>query len=473
MIIAVVPVAGPRYAGVVQPQPVSIFVAMPGSTMGKRARWDDIEEIKQQLLQPVTDELASKLGRPASLSIEKDKRVSGPIHPSMFREAATADIYIADLSGANPNLYLELGVRWALRDGVTILISQDIKDDVKFNVSGNRVIPYGPMPNELKKAVGDIVESALAGMNNPDQIDSPVRSNFPTLTVLRSEWDAKAAEITRLKEMQAEDLIDAAAKSPLPRALELLRQAVDRNPGSIRAHFELGIALREADDYEEAISELRTVVDRNEDSADGWRELGVALSMSGQLSDAEDAFRHAVALNDGDPETWATLGGLRRRLARSPDGPGFDWQMLRESRDAYRRASQLLGNDTYALANEARLDLLLSAAEPAMRPAALKNLRKLENLARFEAEPDDAGHRDPWKLFDLADTLLLTGRASEGLAELHSAIDLIDPMARRSTLSSVIGPLRDFLAVDVLDEPATEAVREAIEVCEQAIEAAP
>jgi hypothetical protein len=35
----------------------------------------------------------------------------------MFREAVDADVYIADLSGANANVYLEPGVRWALGAG--------------------------------------------------------------------------------------------------------------------------------------------------------------------------------------------------------------------------------------------------------------------------------------------------------------------------------------------------------------------
>ena len=98
--------------------------------------------------------------------------------------------------------------------------------------------------------------------------------------------------------------------------------------------------------------------------------------------------------------------------------------MLREARVAYHHAGKLFSNDTYALVNEARVDLLLSAREPAGRPAILARLGKLEHLARYEAYPDAPERRDPWKGFDLADTLLLTGRTDEGLAELRSAIDL-------------------------------------------------
>ncbi len=450
--------------------PVRIFVAMPGSTMGEHAHWSDIAEIKRRLLEPAAQRFGQQLGRATELVIEKDKLASGPIHPSMFREAVYSDIYIADLSGANANVYLELGVRWALRDGVTILISQNLHDDIKFNVSGNRVIPYGPMPDELDLAISQIVATALRGMQEQPWIDSPVRNSIDLVTAPRSEWDGLREEIRRLRELQADELVAAAQKSPPARALELLRRAVDRNPANVRARCQLGAALRRAADYTGAIRELRVAVELDPGSAAGWRELGVTLSKSGQLAGAVEALQRAVGLDPSDAETWATIGGLRRRLARPAAGSAFDWPTLREARDAYRRASHLRTNDTYALVNEARLELLLSAVEPETRPAALRQLRKLENLARYEA--DSLDRRDPWKLFDLVDTLLLTGRVDEGLASLRAGIELIDSAHRESYLMSVIGPLQDFVAVDVLDEVTTAGVREAIGLCEQAIKTA-
>lgn len=448
-------------------QPVRVFVAMSGSTMGEQAQWANIEEIKRQLLQPVAERIGQEMGCPAELVIEKDKVGSDPIHPSMFGEAADADVYIADLTGANANVYLELGVRWALRDRTTVLIAQDV--NVKFNVSGNRVIPYGPMPDALHLAISQIAASALKGLQDPEWVDSPVRRGLPLVTAPRTEWEELRKEILRLKELQADELVAAALRLPSDQGIQMLRLAVDRNPVSVRAHYQLGVALRKAADYAGAISELQTVVSLDAASALGWRELGVALSKSGQpeqLADAVVAFQQAVQLNPDDAETWSNLGGLRRRLARTAAGSVFDWTMLREASDAYRHASRLLGNDTYPLVNAARIDLLLSAAEPGKRAAALTELRKLEFLARFEVgeHPDD-----PWKRVDLADTLLLTGRVDSGLDELRAGIDLIDPLNRESYLTSVVGPLRDFLDADVLDEATADGVRTAIQISEQAI----
>jgi tetratricopeptide (TPR) repeat protein len=452
------------------PQSVRVFVAMPGSTMGERARWANIEEIKRKLLQPVTDRIGEKMGCEAQLVIEKDKVDSVPIHPSMFREAVDADVYIADLTGANANVYLELGVRWALRDHTTILIAQDVK--VEFNVSGNRVIPYGPMPDELELAVSQITAAALTGLQNPELIDNPVRAGLSLVTILRTEWDGLRQEIARLKELQADELVAAALKLPAEQKIEKLRLALERNPVNVRAHFELGIALRKAADYEEAVRELQVVVSLDASHARGWRELGVALSKSGQpeqLADASAALQRAVELNPDDDEAWANLGGLQRRRARTSANPLFDWGMLREARDAYRHASRIRGNDTYPLVNAARIDLLLSANEPETRETALAELKKLRHLAQFEVveNPDD-----PWKRFDHADTLLLTGRVEDGLAELRAGINLIEPLNRTSYLTSVIEPLQDFLDAGVLDQIESDGVRTAIEINEQEIRSA-
>jgi uncharacterized protein YndB with AHSA1/START domain/DNA-binding transcriptional ArsR family regulator len=282
-----------------------------------------------------------------------------------------------------------------------------------------------------------------------------------------------ADKIARLRQAQADELLSAAGQAPdSGQAIELLQRAVDRDPGNVQARYELGVALSRTADYAAAVRELRTVLGLEEDLPEGWRELGVALSRSGQLTAAEEAFRRSLELDEDQPETWSNLGGLRRRMARSP-GPGtdapFDWAMLREARVAYGHASKLFSNDTYALVNVARVDLLLSAQEPASRPAILARLGKLEHLARFEAYPDAPARRDPWKAFDLADTLLLTGRTEDGLAELRAAIELVDPLDRAATLTSVIGPLQDFLRAGVLAEPAAGGVRAAIELCTQAL----
>ncbi|MFI9311091.1 tetratricopeptide repeat-containing protein [Streptomyces triculaminicus] len=445
---------------------VRIFVAMPGTSMGAQACWANIPEIRRQLLEPVASLIGEALGCQTHLVIEKEKTSMGTVHRSMFREAMDADVYIADLSGANPNVYLELGVRWALRDAVTVLVSQDIQE-VRYNASASRVIRYGPMPEELKEAQRQITQAAVEGLRQPERVDSPVREDSDYVTVPRLHYEALAAEIAGLRAQQGEDLIDAAlalSGDDQARGIELLHDAVARNPSSLRGHFELGIALRRENRYAEAESALQICVQLRADHAPSWRELGTTRSKHGALQDAADAFARALELDDSDAETWAILGGLHRRLARRDPPERFDAAELERALGCYRRAIALSGNDIYPRLNEARVELLLSGARSTDPSPVFDRFRRLEHLARFAAE-DTAG-TDPWPFFDLADTLLLTGREAEGLAQLRKAIGLVRPEEIEPVLSSVVAPLQDFLTCYQLLPPATaNAVSKAVAEC--------
>ncbi|MBD0741322.1 tetratricopeptide repeat-containing protein [Streptomyces sp. CBMA152] len=449
---------------------VRIFVAMPGSTMGEQAIWSSIPEIRRNLLEPVAERIAQKMGCHTELVIEKEKTATGAIHRSMFSEAFDADVYIADLSSANPNVYLELGVRWALRDGVTIPICQNVTE-VRYNASSSRVIPYGPMPDELEHSIRQITEAAVTGLQSPWRVDSPVRDGSAFMLISRQEYDFLQEEMRRLREQQAEDLINAAlVETSQTGRIALLREAVTRNPASAQAHFELGVVLRKEGRYAEAEQLLRTSVRLKDGFAPAWRELGLTLSKMGASDEAAiEAFDRAVALDDQDSETWATLGGLHRRLARHGRPPGsFDVIQLERSLSCYQRAGLLSGNKPYPLMNVARINLLLAGLRGTDTTPVIQQFRNLELLALFEAR--STGWADAWTLFDLADTMLLTGRGAEGLTELRKAVALIPPEERQAVLTSVIEPLQDMLSISGLLAPeAADAVQGAIEECQRSL----
>src|SRR5205085_8657996 len=252
-----------------------VFVAMPGTNMGPNAIYKNPEAVKENLLKPVIEKLSAKLGRKVELVIEKDKRQAGVIHASMFSEARDADIYIADLTGANPNVYLELGVRWALRDRVTVPISQNV-EDLKFNVFANRAILY--YPDILIKAVDDIVAAIEDGLKN-NICDSPVRLNSEYINITKAKLENLEAQIERLRKSRGEDLLRGAmATEKLSDRVALLIQAVEANPASVEASLELGKAYRGLSRYDEAIKSLEVVRRLDPNNAMAHRELGVCFS---------------------------------------------------------------------------------------------------------------------------------------------------------------------------------------------------
>lgn len=442
-----------------------MFVAMPGSSMGQQATWDDIPAIRRRLLEPIATQIEEQLACKVDLVIEKEKSPVGTIRRAMFAEAVAADMYIADLTGANPNVYMELGVRWALSDNVTIPICQDITE-VRFNAIDNRVIKYGPMPDDLVEAIDRIARAAIHGLDNPQHIDSPVREGSTLIQVSRAEFESMYDELGQLRHEQAQDLIEAALNAPdPPRRIELLEQAIARNPASWRAYFELGSTLRREGRYDEAGSACRTAVELKPDFAPAWRELGITMGKDGHSDDkAIEAFDRALALDDQDAETWATQGGLLRRLARKHTSGSIDIVMLEHALACYRRANDLMPKKLYPLMNAARIELLLAGLRGADLKPSLAEVKNLEHLARFDLSNSQSA--DPWARFDLADTLLLTGRHVEGLAELRAAALLIAEEERTATLTSVAEPLRDFLAITNALAPETvDAIRQALQTC--------
>ncbi|WP_433325980.1 tetratricopeptide repeat protein [Spirillospora sp. CA-294931] len=429
--------------------PLRIFVAMPGSSMGEEARWRDISMIKAKLLEPVAEEIGRRVSRTPVLVIEKDKTSTGGIYSSMYGEAIHAEVYIADLTGANPNVYLELGVRWALKDSVTVPIAQDL-NEVKFNVSAARVIPYGPMPDELDTAKQQIVAATVDGLANAKRIDSPVRENLPLVSIPRDELNALHAENQRLKDERGEDLVAAgrATESPHQR-IEFFRRAIERNPANVDAYLELGVELRKAGRYHKAADVLRRATRVDEEHAAACRELGVTLSKGSRLEEAVKVLERAVQLDESDAEAWSNLGGALRRLARQGSGM-FDRDRLQRAKHAYDRAARLSGNEVYPLMNAARIGLLLGAENQSDHTEALARFARLVHLTHYAVEESERS--DPWKLFDLADTLALTGEGDAAVTAAQDGIALIQPEHRASYLSSVLEPLDDLLDAVAFDK---------------------
>lgn len=450
-----------------QVEPLHIFVAMPGTSMGEKALWKDPQEIKDNFLQPVCTKLKEALNRDVDLVIEKDKDRPGTIYKSMFQEAWQADVYITDLTGANANVYLELGVRWAVRDGITILICQDLSE-IKFNVAASRAIQYGVNPAVNNTAIDKVVRAILYGLQHDDHCDSPVREGAAIKTITVEEYEKLNLEINRLRSERGEELLAAAKKtSDNQQKINFLRQAVTINQTFLDAYIELGIAYRKAGDYEGATTTLQKAIQLNPDCEVCYRELGVALSKEGKLDLAADALRSAIALDPKDYEALSVLGGVYRRLGMRDAPSEFHWDNLTEARNYYEKAGEINPHDTYPLLNVARIDLLLSKVESSRRAIALQAFDDLQGLCSYEARKAEKAlsNGDPntrelayWRIFDHADTLVFSGQIQSGLSRFREGINLVDLSVRESVLTSVSSPLKNYLAAEVLDEPIKSAV---------------
>lgn len=442
--------------------------------MGPDALWTSPDQIRRRFYEVIVSSLREHLGREVELVIEKEKYLAGPIYTSMYSEAWNADVYLADLTGANPNVYLELGVRWALSDGVTVLLAQD-PTKLKFNVASARAEPYSSDPDALERAIDRVVKAVIDGLKAKERgdTDSPVRQGGLVRTITTAEYDALQAELRRLRAERGEEYLDAANRThSLPDRIDLLRQAVAVNPLVAESHFQLGTALRQSgSDDQEAIDHLATATRLDPPRAAYWRELGIAHSKTGDAEAAVRALQQAVRLDPADFDALSTLGGAYRRIALRNAPDSVDWEQLRRSKQCYEQASERSPRDSYPLLNVARIELMLSRTDPPLRDSARSRFQRATPLCEFERQealdvakrPDATVNQrieGAYKAFDYADTLLHSGRFDEARRAYEEAIAATPADTRRDVFRSVAAGLQGLTELDVLDPETAHVVQE-------------
>lgn len=112
--------------------------------------------------------------------LRADEEVAGGvIHKPMFERLVLCDFAVADLTGANANVFYELGLRHGIRPATTVLLFAGA-ERMMFDVAPLRALPYqlGPdgRPADVETArdgLRKLLEAAKAQQGEP-YTDSPV-----------------------------------------------------------------------------------------------------------------------------------------------------------------------------------------------------------------------------------------------------------------------------------------------------------
>lgn len=118
---------------------------------------------------------------------ELENVAPGAVTASIVRHIAESHITIVDLTGRNPNVFLELGVRFALRRNGTILLVQNAQA-LPFNVAHFRVVEYRPRFGGIERARAALTATVLATLTALAQpslatTDSLVFDALPNLKI--------------------------------------------------------------------------------------------------------------------------------------------------------------------------------------------------------------------------------------------------------------------------------------------------
>lgn len=84
---------------------------------------------------------------------------TGDVMEFVKERIETSDFVIADLTTANPNVYLEIGYAWGLKKK-TVLLIKDIKE-LKFDTLGQRCLPYTTIKDLETKLKAELINLKL------------------------------------------------------------------------------------------------------------------------------------------------------------------------------------------------------------------------------------------------------------------------------------------------------------------------
>jgi hypothetical protein len=152
------------------------FVIMPfGDSRGNPERARRFELIYSEWIKPAVESIT--IGNVFFENIvchraDKELRPEDII-THVIGNLVTADIVIADLSGGNPNVFYELGIRHAVKNN-TILIAGDL-EEIPFDLRSLRIIIYNYEPEHLVKLKHSLIQAIEEIRADPDRVDNPVR----------------------------------------------------------------------------------------------------------------------------------------------------------------------------------------------------------------------------------------------------------------------------------------------------------
>ncbi len=108
-------------------------------------------------------------------------------------EIGRSDIVVADLTGANPNVFYELGLSHAMEKR-TVLLTQDI-NDVPFDLKSYRMLVYGTHFADVIRVKQQLTELATGVLSGKIRAGNPVTDFLPKETAARPAPSAYLEDI--------------------------------------------------------------------------------------------------------------------------------------------------------------------------------------------------------------------------------------------------------------------------------------
>lgn len=137
-----------------------VFVLMPS---GERQEYPGGPEESRHVFEAIIKPgVHGALGTDCTVTRAIDENKAGLITASILWQIAYSEVVIVDITGWNPNVFFELGIRFALRKKATIVLAQE-GTSIPFDIAAYRVVFYNRLrPEEAHRKITECVRHGVS-----------------------------------------------------------------------------------------------------------------------------------------------------------------------------------------------------------------------------------------------------------------------------------------------------------------------
>jgi tetratricopeptide (TPR) repeat protein len=392
------------------------FVLMPfGKKMDAAGRVTNFDSIYLKIIAPA-------VARAGLEPIRADEeKIGGTIHKPMFERLMLCHYAVADITGANPNVFYELGIRHAMRPRSTVIVFGE-GTVLPFDIALVRGISYktdrAGEPVEADATLDQIAKQLIAARGNPHD-DSPIFQlveGVPRWEVDHAKTDIfrQAADYSK----RYKDRLRAAVREGKEAVQKLADEPALANLLEVESGVvvDLFLSLRDVKAYA-AMIDLYHRMPLPLKRAKMMREqLGFALNREGRFAEAEKVLAEVIAEFGPSSETNALLGRIykdRWDLAKKEDLPEAR-ALLKNAIDTYLAGFEADWRDAYPGINAVTLMEMMPKPDP----------RQAEILpvVRYSAARKAAKAPDYWDHATLLELAVLARDADDAADRLGDAL---------------------------------------------------
>lgn len=159
----------------------------------------EADYIFKEIIEPAVKEALSD---DVDINIEIATTKSGAINKNIVREIAESDYAIVDITGNNPNVFFELGMRYVFKERTTILLMQE-NTKIPFDTHNYRHIKYSLKYKGDDKLKADIISYIKESEYDKSELtsDSLVYDTYPELQLSFENKETSNKKSSKLDDM--------------------------------------------------------------------------------------------------------------------------------------------------------------------------------------------------------------------------------------------------------------------------------